>query len=116
MKKHISFCFGLVILMSFSVQAQNRIIKATPTSPVVKTYEKAEWTIELQADFDNPYLQEELALDMQLTSPTGKKINLPCYYESGQSGKRSLWKARFSAQENGRYQYTFALRKNSKEV
>lgn len=116
MKKNISFCFAFVILMSFSVQAQNRIIKTTQINPVVKTYQKAEWTIELQADFDNPYFQEDLALDMLLTSPTGKNIKLPCYYESGPSGKRSLWKARFSAQENGSYNYRFALRKNGKEV
>lgn len=49
----------------------------------------------------NPYLQEDIALDMFITSPSGKALTLPCYFESGESGKESVWKARFSPQETG---------------
>src|ERR1700744_1012534 len=79
-------------------------------------YEKAEFDIELQAEWHNPYLQEDIALDMILTSPTGKKLTLPCYYVSGASGAKSLWKARFTPQEKGKYSYVFQLTQVGKVI
>lgn len=70
---------------------------------------KTEFTVSLKGKWENPYLQEQVALDMVLTSPSGKTLVLPCYYESGESGENSEWKARFTAQETGIYSYTFRL-------
>jgi hypothetical protein len=53
---------------------------------------------------------------MAIVSPSGKKLTLPCYYESGESGSESTWKARFAPQETGDYQYHFRLIKDVKEV
>jgi hypothetical protein len=72
-------------------------------------YERTDIEIELIAQWQNPYLQEEVALNMLVTSPSGKKMILPCFYESGESGKISRWKARFAPQETGRYSYMFQL-------
>ena len=77
-------------------------------------YQKCEWDIVLKETWTNPYLQEEVSLDMLLTSPSGKNLVLPCYYESGASGHQSLWKARFAPQETGKYTYTFKLNKPGK--
>ena len=84
-------------------------VKLLTAKPLL--YEKTVFNINLTATWDNPYLQEDVALDMLLTSPSGKKLKLPCYYESGESGKGSLWKANFAPQETGRYKYTLELSK-----
>jgi hypothetical protein len=74
-------------------------------------YGKTEFNVQLKADWQNPYLQEDIALDLLLSSPSGKKLTLPCYYESGSSGTVSLWKARFAPREKGLYTYVFELKK-----
>ncbi|MDB5157243.1 MAG: glycoside hydrolase, catalytic core [Mucilaginibacter sp.] len=96
----------LVVLCAAAqiLHAQNistvKLITAKP-----QLYTKTEFDIGLTADWQNPYLQEDVALDMILHSPSGKKQVLPCYYESGESGKESLWKARFAPREKGKYTY-----------
>jgi hypothetical protein len=105
--------FLLCIVTTF---AQSTIISATPAAKKAELYRKAEWNIDLRADFDNPYLQEEVSLDMELVSPSGKKLLLPCYYESGQSGGVSHWKARFAPQETGKYRYAFILKQSGRTV
>ncbi|MGE5497920.1 MAG: discoidin domain-containing protein [Syntrophothermus sp.] len=79
------------------------------TSPV--KYEKTEFDIEVSASFINPFDQKEIALDMILTAPSGRKITLPCYFVSG-NATSSAWKARFAAQETGSYSFYFTLSKN----
>ncbi|MES2278120.1 MAG: DUF5060 domain-containing protein [Bacteroidota bacterium] len=93
-----------------------QISKITLLNPKPGEYGKAEWDIRLIANWENPYLQEDITLDMLLTTPSGKKLVLPCYYELGESGQESLWKARFAPQEIGRYTYIFKLRKGNTEV
>jgi hypothetical protein len=104
------FCLFVATLLNAQVQGFELLNKK------VLQYEKAEWNIQLIAEWQNPYLQEDIALDMLLTSPSGKKIILPCYYESGESGKPSKWKARFAAQETGNYTYSFQLTKANEIV
>jgi len=83
------------------------------TKSVLK-YDKAEFAIQLIETWTNPYLQEEVALDMAIVTPSGKKLSLPCYFESGESGKISNWKARFTPQEVGKYRYSFKLSRDGK--
>jgi len=106
---------GLIGLFASSAFAQ-KINAFKLLSKTIKQYEKAEWDITLETEFNNPYLQEEVALDMMLTAPSGKKLILPCYYESGKSGSPSNWKARFLPQEAGKYNYQFTLKKNGDQV
>ena len=82
----------------------------------VKKYEAAIFEIRLTGNWENPYLQEQAALDMILTSPSGKKLALPCFYRSGNSGEESLWEARFTPQESGEYTYTFRYAEDGKTV
>ncbi|PZR21976.1 MAG: glycoside hydrolase [Citrobacter freundii] len=92
--------------------AQVKEVKLVTKSPQI--FRKTEFDIRLIETWNNPYLQEEIAVDMLLTSPSGKKLVLPCYYESGESGSSSLWKARFAPQEKGKYSYVFRVSKNGK--
>ena len=107
------FCSIGLILAVTGLHAQNKIIASFSENNNAKQYEKAEWKIDVAADFDNPYLQEDISMDMELKSPSGKRLTLPCFYESGNT-KKSIWKARFMAQEKGKYTYTFKLKKNEK--
>ena len=90
----------------FSLNAE--IIDCQPLfGDVMKQYMKAEWNISLIEKWDNPYDQEQIALDMIFISPDGSKGVLPCFFVDGESGKQSLWKARFAAKQTGVYQIYF---------
>ncbi|GAB2698511.1 hypothetical protein GCM10027037_23490 [Mucilaginibacter koreensis] len=113
MKKYL-LVLGLCSLNYACALAQIQHISGVTPHPA--RYQKTEFNIQLNERWQNPYQQEDVALDMLLTSPSGKKLALPCYYESGESGRMSLWKARFAPQEKGRYQYRFQLTKAGKVV
>jgi hypothetical protein len=100
----------------FASNLQGQILKSELLNPKVNQYQKAEWNVVLNATWSNPYAFSEIALDMVLTSPSGKQLTLPCYYESGKSGAESVWKARFTARESGIYTYQFVLKENGKVV
>ncbi len=71
-------------------------------------FEKLEWNIDVGGMFRNPYDSREVSLDMLLTSPSGKPLLLPCYFDSAQR-ESAVWKARFAPQEAGKYTYFFRL-------
>lgn len=98
--------FMTVALFAFSF-AQGQISKVTQETSSPKLYERTDFTITLKGTWSNPYLQEEAALDLVLTLPSGKQIVQPCFYETGDSGKNSTWKARFTPREVGTYNYYF---------
>ncbi len=63
----------------------------------------------------NPFL--DYRLTVELTSPTGKVIQVPGFFAGdGQgSGRGNVWRARFSADEVGRWRYN-GLMRNGSEV
>lgn len=107
----VFFLLGTVI----SAKAQQAIIGYKLLTPAVNEYQKAEWDISLTAGYTNPYDQRDITLDMVMTSPSGKPVVLPCYFDSGSSGS-SQWKARFAPQEAGKYVYYFSLKTGGKEA
>lgn len=92
------------IAAAMTANAQIISVKAPASA---EEYTKVECQVTLKGTWQNPWLQEEAALDMVLTSPSGKTLTLPCYYVSGKSGENSEWGARFAAQEIGQYKYVF---------
>jgi len=108
MKKVILFaCLFFWLLKMLPAQ----ILSTAVLTASIRQYEKSVWNIQLKAAWENPYLQEDISLEMQFISPVHIKLVLPCYYESGSSGLASTWRARFSPQESGTYQYRFILLK-----
>ena len=103
MKKIITAAFALLIAAGMSAQ----ITSVTPSATRVKQYDAIFFEVALTGEWDNPYLQEEAALDMVLTAPSGKELVLPCFYKEGESGAESTWEARFTPQEKGKYTYFF---------
>jgi hypothetical protein len=113
MKKLYIIFFTLLPFVQLS-RAQVTQVKLLTGNPV--EYKKMEWDIRLVENWTNAFLQEDIALDMLITSPSGKALILPCYIDSGESGKESLWKARFAPQEKGRFKYSIKLSKEGKTV
>jgi hypothetical protein len=113
-KLKISIVATLILLLTMNLQAQ--ILKSECLNSKVNQYQKAEVQIELKSNWNNPYSTSEIALDMLITSPSGKKLILPCFYESGNSGETSIWKARFTPRETGVYNYQFELKEKGKVV
>lgn len=95
----------LTVMTAAALHAQ--IGSITPPDGKTERYGLAAFGIRLTGNWENPYLQEEAALDMLLTSPSGKAIVLPCFHVSGKSGSESIWEARFTPQEAGEYTYRF---------
>ncbi|QQL50920.1 DUF5060 domain-containing protein [Mucilaginibacter ginkgonis] len=114
--KIFKYYITLILVALCAAKVSGQVLSITPVSASARQYAKIEFNIKLIADWQNPYLQNDIALDMLLRSPSGKEIVLPCYYESGMSGKPSLWKARFAPREAGKYTYGIRLRGlNTKE-
>lgn len=109
------FVLSLILTISNSF-GRNKIKSYKLLSTSVKQYELAEWEINLKADFENPYLQEDIALDLIFTSPSGKTLVLPCYFEKSSGRHKSIWKARFLSQESGVYTYNFIIKRSGKEA
>ncbi|PST83760.1 glycoside hydrolase [Pedobacter yulinensis] len=109
MKPFFLFSVAALLLLASRLPAQTGFLASRQLTGRPVQYQLAEWQLVLRAPFSNPYLQEQVRVDMLLTSPSGKKLVLPCYFESGDSLK-SAWKARFLPQERGRYRYCFVLK------
>ena len=103
MKKIITAAFALLIAAGMSAQ----ITSVTPSAAKVKQYDAIFFEVALTGEWENPYLQEEAALDMIITAPSGKELVLPAFYKDGESGAESTWEARFTPQEKGKYTYHF---------
>ena len=67
MKKAILILF--VLLSAAGIRAQIRSVECTAPRPGL--YERTDFTIRLTARYDNAYLQEQVALDMLITTPSG---------------------------------------------
>ncbi len=111
------FLTGILVFAMQVLSAQNRIINSQFVGASVKQYQLAEWSINLAAQFANPYLQDDISLDMLIDAPSGKRLSLPCYYEAkGNGANQSNWKARFMPQEKGKYSYKFQLKRDGLPV
>lgn len=109
------FILTLLILTS-AIGMMAQISCVTPQNARHSIYGLSAFEISLTGNWSNPYLQEEASLDMLLTSPSGKELSLPCFYKTGKSGEKSIWEARFTPQETGKYTYRFIYKENGKTV
>jgi hypothetical protein len=114
--KWLKLLFILLFQVAVICNSTGQIKSANQITVQVHQYEKAEWHIQLIEKWQNPYFKEDVALDMELLSPSGKILTVPCFYISGESGRLSDWEARFTAQELGKYTCKFKLSKNGKLV
>ena len=109
MKKIILSAFALFLAIGMSAQIKLVI----PSAAKVKQYEPIFFAVTFEGEkWDNPYLQEEAALDMMITTPSGKEIVLPAFFKGTNGGEMyGVWEARFTPQEKGKYTYHFRYTK-----
>lgn len=110
MKKLI---FSLLFLSSV-LSAAGRIVAVDAPAGKIRQYGRADFSVTLTGNWENPYLQEEAALDMIVTAPSGKVLVVPCFFVEGASGAESRWEARFMPQEKGLYKYCFRYSEQEK--
>ncbi len=108
--------FYLIALSVLALSACTQNISVEMPTEEVKQYSMAEFDLKLTAEWTNPYLQEDVALDMLVNAPSGKTLVVPCYYVSGESGSESLWRARFMPQETGKYKARFVMKKDGENL
>ncbi|MES2426386.1 MAG: DUF5060 domain-containing protein [Bacteroidota bacterium] len=109
--KALKLLLGCYLVVSgLAAKAQSAITGYKLLNQTVTEYEKAEWNINIDGVFINPYDQKEVTLDLVLTAPSGNPVTLPCYFDNG------VWKARFAPQEKGKYKYYFRLNAKAKSV
>lgn len=89
------------------VQTPSPLIqKVTVNQEQIGRYEKLELTIELEADYENPYDPEQLDLSADFISPTGVPWRINGYFD----GVGRAWKLRFSPDEVGEWTYQLRVR------
>jgi hypothetical protein len=113
-KLKLSIFTALFLVIATILQAQ--ILRTDCLNSKINQYQKTEWQIALKSSWTNPYAASEITLDMLINSPSGKKLILPCFYDSGKPGEQSLWKARFTPRESGVYSFQFELKEKGKVV
>lgn len=95
-----------------SLNAQNIITDYQANLSEVTQYQKTVFTITVDAEFDNPFDQNEIKLNMMFTEPDGSERKLPVFFES-ENGSESTWKAHFAPRQTGEYSYKFELFANN---
>lgn len=103
----------LFILAAFAgalVPANAQILSCVGPQDRVAEYSRADFDITLKGNWENPYRQQEVTLDMMITAPDGTLLVLPCFHIEGESGEESHWQARFTPRQCGTYTYTFIYR------
>jgi hypothetical protein len=79
------------------------ILSVRANSTQVGIYEKFELGIDLKAEYSNPFNPDEIDVQAEFTSPSGRKWNIWGFYNP--SSWASLWMVRFSPTEKGTWRY-----------
>ncbi len=94
----------ILYLIIFPLLTYGQIHRVTQLTARPGLYERLDFEIVLAAHWTNsPYRSEEVRVDLDLTSPSGAAVDVPAFYEKGQSGGLSFWKVRFAPMEAGKY-------------
>src|SRR5690606_7716052 len=101
------FLLSLSTLMCSALFAQIKSVEFLPAKG--EQYKRMDFSVKLTSDWKNPYLQEEVTLDLHIQTPSGQTLVQPCFYVSGSSGQLSDWSARFAPKESGMYKFHFVL-------
>ena len=86
-----------------------QIESATRITAKPERYGPTDYVVMLKAPWQNPYRSGEVALDLELVAPSGRRITVPGYYDRGEPGKSSVWRVRYAPGEEGEYRGGLAL-------
>lgn len=100
---------ALVFAPFISVTGLAQIESVTRITAHPARYARTDFVVMLTAPWTDPYRSSEVQLDLELTTPSGRALTLPAYYERGASGGLSEWRARYAPGEVGDYRAVFVL-------
>ncbi len=83
------------------------------TSPV-RQYETVSFDSQLVAEWQDPYASNDVAVDLQIVTPSNKTLKLPGYYVEGDSNTLSSWKFKLAPKEIGSYTVSVILTDDGK--
>lgn len=102
-------CSAMVLWLATGL-AQGQIESVTRLNIHPSQYGRTDFVVMLTADWTNsPYCANEVRLDLKLSAPSGTQLVVPAFFERGQSGRSSVWAARFTPIEAGQYSGVFTL-------
>lgn len=81
-----------------------KILSVVPQQKSVRQYAPLFVDIMVDADYQNPFDPRDIRLDASFTTPSGKTIVVPGFYDGGASSA-SRWQVRFTPREVGSYRY-----------
>lgn len=67
-------------------------------------YESLEMTVELEAQYENPYDARQVRLDGVFSGPNGAQMNVPGFWDG-----QGAWKVRFSPSSAGEWRYALTV-------
>ena len=111
--KTIQIIAIILAFLALSGCSDIRNISLLTNNPI--QYKKVEMDIALLAEWENPHNIDEIALDMVVVPPSGKEQKVPCFYYSGKSNEKSLWKVRYMPAEAVDYKYHFVLNQKNRK-
>jgi hypothetical protein len=91
----------LVCLPSFAAPAAIESVTCLVARP--EQHALVSYDVLLRGEWTRPERSVEVALDLVLQSPSGKRIAWPAYHVSGASGELSVWRLRCALPEAGDY-------------
>ncbi|MCB0035861.1 MAG: DUF5060 domain-containing protein, partial [Anaerolineales bacterium] len=80
------------------------IDQVTLDRPTLPRYESLELTLDLEADFSNPYDAREVALEALFTAPDNTTMQVPGFWDGEES-----WRVRFTPSQEGTWRYALTI-------
>lgn len=110
---HAGLVAGLLLCGASGAFSQIESVTRLTTRP--KRYARVDFVVVLTAPWQNPFRAEDIQLNGRLTTPSGRTLSVPGYFESGHSGAASVWKLKFTPEETGDYTCQFELKSRAAE-
>lgn len=104
-----SFIYLLTSMADLYALPQIVFIRAN--NDTIGMYEKFELSMDVQAEFSNPFNANEIDIYANIISPSGVRWKINGFYNY--SSWQSLWNLRFSPNETGKWQYRLFIKDKS---
>lgn len=115
MKKYLTSLLTAISCCLVSLPCAAESLNASVADQHHLQYKRMDINIQLNEQWNDPYNQSDIRVDVDLVSPSHKKLTLPAFYVTGESQKKSHWQARFTPQETGQYTYSINLISKAKQ-
>lgn len=115
MQKHLTSILTFISCFLIILHCSAENLNTSIANQDHTQYERMDIDIYLKENWKDPYNQNDIRVNVELLSPTRKKLILPAFYVEGKSQKKSRWQARFTPQEAGRYTYNVHLTIDEKQ-